>query len=125
MPNQITILVVEDDTHTREAYVALLLEYGYRVLEATHGGEAILHVHRYRPDLVLMDISMPVLDGLETAESLRTHMPSPALRILGVTACESRVKQERMHALCDDVLQKPCAPDLIVSRVRSLIGVAA
>jgi CheY-like chemotaxis protein len=125
MRNQRTILVVEDDTPTREAYVALLLECGYRVLEAAHGGEAILHVHQHRPDLVLMDISMPVLDGIETAESLRGHRRSATLRIVGVTACESHVQQERMHAVCDDVLQKPCAPELIVSRVQSLLGVAA
>ncbi len=122
---QMTILVVEDDVPTRQAYVELLLECGYRVLEAAHGGEAILHVHRHRPDLVLMDISMPVLDGLETAESLRSHVFPTTLRIVGVTACESRVKQERMRALCDDVLQKPCAPELILSRVRSLIRVEA
>ncbi|HEX8432693.1 MAG TPA: response regulator [Longimicrobium sp.] len=120
-----TILVVEDDAPTRGAYVELLRECGYRVLQAAHGGEAILHVHRYRPDLVLMDIGMPVLDGVETAESLRNHLSSATLRIVGVTACESRVRKERMHALCDDVLQKPCAPEVIVSRVRSLLGGAA
>ena len=124
MPEK-TILVVEDHGPTREAYVALLLGCGYRVLEATHGGEAILHVHRYRPDLVLMDIGMPVLDGVETAESLREHVTATTLRIVAVTGCDSRVKTERMHAVCDDVLQKPCAPDLIVSRIQSLIGMSA
>jgi CheY-like chemotaxis protein len=125
MPNQQTILVVDDDTPTREAYVALLMDCGYRVLEAAHGGEAILHVHRSRPDLVLMDINMPVLDGVETAESLRNHLPSTTLRIVGLTASESRVTTERMHAVCDEVLRKPCAPELILSRVRSLIGMVA
>jgi two-component system OmpR family response regulator len=120
-----TILVVEDHAPTREAYVAFLLDCGYRVLEAAHGGEAILHVHRHRPDLVLLDISMPVLDGVETAESLREYMSAATLRILGVTGCESAVRQERMHAVCDDLLHKPCAPEVIVSRIESLIGVAA
>jgi CheY-like chemotaxis protein len=120
-----TILVVEDHAPTREAYVAFLVECGYRVIAAAHGGEAILHVHRYHPDLVLMDINMPVLDGIETAESLRAHVPAAGLRIVALTGCESQVKRERMHAVCDDVLQKPCAPELITSRIQSLIGMAS
>ncbi|HEX8671646.1 MAG TPA: response regulator, partial [Longimicrobium sp.] len=106
-----TILVVDDHAPTREGYVAFLVDCGYRVIAAAHGGEAILHVHRYHPDLVLMDINMPVLDGIETAESLREHVPAAALRIVALTGCESQVKRERMHAVCDDVLQKPCAPE--------------
>jgi two-component system CAI-1 autoinducer sensor kinase/phosphatase CqsS len=120
-----TILVVDDHAPTREAYVAFLVDCGYRVIEAAHGGEAILHVHRYRPDLVLMDINMPVLDGVETAESLRAHVTAVGLRILALTGCESQVRRERMHAVCDDVLLKPCAPELISSRIQSLIGARA
>ena len=120
-----TILVVDDHAPTREAYAAFLVECGYRVIEAVHGGEAILHVHRHRPDLVLMDINMPVLDGVETAESLRAYVPVAALRIVALTGCDSRVKRERMHAVCDEVLQKPCAPEVITSRIQSLIGEAA
>ena len=119
-----TILVVEDHAPSREAYAAFLVDCGYRVIQAAHGGEAILHVHRYRPDLVLMDINMPVLDGVETAESLRAHVPA-ALRILALTGCDSQVRRERMNAVCDDVLQKPCAPELITSRIQSLLGKGA
>ena len=124
MPRK-TILVVEDHAPTREAYAAYLVDCGYRVIEAAHGGEAILHVHRYRPDLVLMDINMPVLDGLETAESLRAHVPAAGLRIVALTGSDSQVKRERMHAVCDEVLRKPCAPEVITSRIQSLIGKAA
>ena len=120
-----TVLVVEDHVPTREAYATFLVECGYRVLEASHGGEAILQVHRHHPDLVLMDIALPVLDGVETAESLRAHASGTTLRILGVTACESAVKRKRMEEVCDELLLKPCAPDLVADRIRSLIGVAA
>jgi CheY-like chemotaxis protein len=120
-----TILVVDDHAPTREAYVAFLVDCGYRVLQAAHGGEAILHVHRSHPDLVLMDINMPVLDGIETAESLRAHVPAAALRIVALTGCDSQVKRQRMNAVCDDVLQKPCAPELITSRIQSLLEIAA
>jgi len=117
------VLVVDDDAPTREAYAEFLQACGYEVVEAAHGGEAILHVHRHRPDVVLMDISMPVLDGVETAESLRAYARD--LRILGITGSESGPRTERMDALCDGLLTKPCAPDLVASRIRSLMDRAA
>ena len=118
------VLVVDDDAATRGAYAEYLQECGYRVLEAAHGGEAILHVHRHHPDVVLMDIQMPVLDGVETAESLRERVHT-SMRILAVTGSDSGAKRERMRELCDDVLMKPCAPELIASRIGSLLDRAA
>lgn len=113
------VLVVDDDRPTREAYAEFLRDCGFQVLEAAHGGEAILHVHRHRPDVVLMDISMPVLDGVETAESLRAR--GADLRILGITGCDPDPRTERMSALCDGLLTKPCAPEVVASRIRSLL----
>lgn len=120
-----TILVVDDDAPTRKAYVEFLTDCGYNVLEAAHGGEAIMHVYRHRPDLVLMDITMPVLDGLETAQSLRERSSTANLRILAVTGSQSALKKERMLELCDDVLMKPCAPEVVASRIRTLVQKAA
>lgn len=119
-----TVLVVEDHAPTREAYALLLAECGYRVLEAAHGGEAILCVHQHRRDLVRMDIALPVLDGVETAQSLREHGPRAELPILAVTGCESAVRRERMRTICDDLLLKPCAPELITSRIEALLAAA-
>lgn len=119
------MLVVDDDAPTREAYAEFLQDCGYEVVEAAHGGEAILHVYRHRPDLVLLDISMPVLDGVETAESLRERIPASELRILGVTGTDTGPRRERMVQLCDDVLVKPCPPEVIASRIGTLIGLAA
>jgi CheY-like chemotaxis protein len=120
-----TVLVVDDDALTREAYAEFLQDCGYDVVEAAHGGEAILHVYRHRPALVLLDISMPVLDGVETAESLRERIPASELRILGVTGTATGPRRERMVQLCDDVLVKPCSPEVIASRIGTLIGLAA
>lgn len=115
-----TVLVVDDHAPTRQAYAAFLVDCGYRVLEAAHGGEAILHVHRHRPDVVLMDLAMPVLDGVETAASLRAHGPTARMPILAVTGNPSEVEQERMRRLCDELLLKPCAPETIVARIQVL-----
>ena len=119
------VLVVDDDTPTREAYVSFLHELGYEVVEAAHGGEAILHVYRFRPHIVLLDLAMPVLDGIETAESLRERMPSADLRILGVIGLDNGPRHARMAELCDDVLIKPCTPQTIASHIDTLVGLAA
>jgi dodecin len=68
-----TVLVVDDDAPTRRAYVALLVDAGFRVLEASNGGEAIFLVRTFGPDVVLMDVVMPVVGGVEAAESLREY----------------------------------------------------
>lgn len=123
--NAKTVLIVDDHAPTREAYAEFLTDCGFQVLQAAHGGEAILHVHRHRPDAVLLDIAMPVLDGVETAESLRGCALTAATRILGVTGSGSTLERERMQALCDDLLSKPCSPADVASRIRSLVAIAA
>ena len=120
-----TVLVVDDHAPTREAYAALLADCGFHVLEAAHGGEAILHVHRHHPDVVLMDMMMPVLGGVETAESLRGHGATAHTPILAVTGCTSAVEQARMRGLCDELLLKPWPPEAIARRVERLAGMAA
>ena len=120
-----TILIVDDHAPTRRAYAEFLGDCGFEVLEAAHGGEAILHIHRHRPDAVLMDIAMPVLNGVETAEALRGCPLTARTRILALAGCEPSRECERMRALCDDLLFKPCAPAEVASRVRSLVGIAA
>lgn len=119
-----TVLVVDDHAPTREGYAEFLRTCGYLVVEARHGGEAILCVQGNQPDVVLIDIVMPVLDGIETAQWLRWHPPSAQTPILAVTACQSPTQQERMRAVCDDLLMKPCALDVIAGRIRSLVDPA-
>jgi len=116
-----TILVVDDDASTREAYSAILADSGYRVIEAAHGGEAILHIHRDRPDAVIMDINMPVLGGVETVESIRSYPPTADMPILAVTGGSSEAEEARMQRLCDDLVRKPCSPRAIIARIDSLV----
>lgn len=119
--NTKTVLVVDDHAPTREGYAEFLRGCGYLVLEAQHGGEAILRVQGHPPDVVLIDIVMPVLDGVETAQWLRRHLAFSRTPILAVTACQSPTQQERMRAVCDDLLLKPCAPGVVAGRIRSLV----
>jgi two-component system, cell cycle response regulator DivK len=115
-----TVVVVDDHLPTREAYAALLTDSGYRVFEASNGGEAIVLVRRHEPDVVLMDVLMPVLGGVEAAASLRAYPETAGVPILAVTATAGQVEQERMRRVCDDILIKPCSPEDILSRMRQL-----
>jgi CheY-like chemotaxis protein len=115
-----TVVVVDDHAPTREAYAALLVDSGYRVFEASNGGEAIVLARRHEADLVLMDILMPVVGGLEAAASLRADPDTAAIPILAVTATGGQVEQERMRRVCDDMLIKPCSPEDILSRLRQI-----
>lgn len=119
------VLVVDDHAPARQAYAAFLLGCGYTVLEAAHGGEAILHMYTHRPHVVLMGIMMPGLDGVDTAISLRERWPAHRTSIRAVTGSQSTVEQERMRGLCSAVLLKPCPPDVIPSHVRSRVDAAA
>jgi CheY-like chemotaxis protein len=113
-----TVLVVDDDVPTLQAYTALLQDCGYRVMEATNGGEAILCVRRSLPDVILMDIVMPIVDGLEAAESLRQYPSTANIPIIALTGRAQEVERERMQRLCNDLLLKPCPPQAIIERVR-------
>lgn len=119
-----TVLVVDDHAPTRDAYAQFLADHGYGVLEAAHGGEAILHVHRHGPDVVLLDLAMPVVDGLETAESLRGCSRTARTRIIAMTGRGPGPELERMRSLCDQILSKPCTPQLVESRIRWLVEAA-
>jgi CheY-like chemotaxis protein len=126
MMDRKTVLVVDDHAPTREAYASFLLDCGYQVVEAGHGGEAILHMYRdRRPDVVLMDILMPGLDGVETALSLRERLPEARMPLIAVTGSQSAVEQRRLRGLFDAVLLKPCAPDVIAFCVDALVNAEA
>ncbi len=103
-----TVLIVEDYEDTR-LFMRLLLEnYGYRVIEAPDGLEALEKIKTYSPDLILMDISMPVMDGITATKIIRNfehggeHVP-----IIALTAFGKEIHKKVVDAGCDDLLLKP------------------
>ncbi len=103
-----TILVVDDYADTRHVVRWMLEREGYRVVEAANGEEAIEVALRERPHAVLMDLTMPVVDGIEAIGRLRTTGELKNMRIIAVTAydmAESRARAEL--AGCDFYLSKP------------------
>jgi two-component system, cell cycle response regulator DivK len=116
-----TILIVEDNAETRGALAVLLEEEGYAVLQAEHGGEGILLAHRRRPDLILMDVAMPVVDGIDAAESLKLSPSTRGIPIVAITGERLRRQHERIRRVCDALLLKPCPPRDILGEVGRLM----
>jgi CheY-like chemotaxis protein len=103
-----TVLVVED-TEDLSHLVKLMLEIkGCQVVEAAHGEEAVELAPEKKPDLILMDLRMPVLDGLEATRRLRQIPETRNIPIVGLSAhCEDGWHEEAIAAGCDDCIQKP------------------
>jgi CheY-like chemotaxis protein len=101
------ILIVEDYADTRNFMKVLVESYGYQVLEANDGEEAIKAVQQQQPDLVLMDLAMPVMDGLAATRVIRGFDGMTRLPIIAVTAHGQSFYKQALEAGCDDLINKP------------------
>lgn len=102
------ILVVEDEPRNLKLVRDLLHAAGYRTLEATDGKYAIELAKAHRPDLILMDISMPVMDGLEATKALRADAETKNTHIIALTSHAMKGDEEKILAAgCDGYLTKP------------------
>ncbi len=116
------ILVVEDDPHTRRINVLALGSAGYEVRDAADGATAVDTALEFRPDLVVMDIALPGLGGLEATRRIRSIIDPPPLVIV-LTARAMREDQEAArNAGCDGYLAKPIDPFDLVHEVRRLLA---
>jgi CheY-like chemotaxis protein len=111
-----TILVAEDHLDSRDALRALLEAFGYRVLEAVNGRQAVAVALESKPDLILMDIMMPELDGFEATRELRRHGSTATTPIIAVTAMEG-AHQLAIQAGASDFVRKPVDIRGLVAKV--------
>lgn len=100
------ILIVDDHLDSREALSALFEAFGYEVIEAANGREAIARAQSERPDIILMDIMMPELDGLDAARAIRRIPGCERLPIIAVTALDE-AKDLALKAGMTDYVRKP------------------
>ena len=120
--NPRTILIVDDFDDTRLLLRTWLQKKGFRVVEAENGIRAIFAAESERPDLIIMDVEMPELDGLEATRKIRALKGFEAVPIVAVSAYGA--DQYRDHALaagCDEYVSTPFEPDELERLIRGLI----
>lgn len=117
------ILIVDDTPRNIRLLEAMLLPRGYEVESATCGAEALAQVAAEPPDLVLLDVVMPEMDGYQVCQALRERPSSALLPIVMVTAGEDQEKIRALEVGADDFLPKPFAEAELLARVRSLLRI--
>jgi CheY-like chemotaxis protein len=113
-----TVLVADDQEFVRELIAELLEQAGYRVLQAGDGAEAIRMIHADRPGLVVMDVIMPVMDGLAATRKLKADPATASIPILVLTGDQAEATRENaLAAGCNTYMAKPLNPMAFVSLV--------
>lgn len=119
------VLVVDDSEDMRFLLGQLLEDDGYDALFAEDGQEAIRQTQQGKPDLILMDMSLPVMDGWETVEYLRKQESFRLTPIIAVTAHVSKADEERALAVgCNEHVGKPFDVMMLLERIKELVGEA-
>jgi CheY-like chemotaxis protein len=116
------VLVVDDFDDARELYCACLEQAGYRTAEARNGQEAIERAIELQPAVVLLDLAMPVMDGVEAARRLKAHDRTRDARLIALTGyAVARYAQAAREAGCERVLVKPVLPSDLVLTVEEVL----
>jgi two-component system alkaline phosphatase synthesis response regulator PhoP len=113
------VLVVDDDVKTVELVKLYLLRDGYRVLTAYDGGEALRLAREYHPDLIVLDLMLPVMSGLEVCRILRRESDVPIIMLTAMSADDDRLTGLDLGA--DDYVTKPFSPRELAARVRAVL----
>lgn len=121
-PVQPLILVVDDYQDAREMYAEYLQFSGFRVIEARNGNEAVSQAFEQRPDLILMDLSLPGMDGWEATRRLKADARTRHIPIVALTGhALAGASEGAVKAGCDSFVTKPCLPDELVVEVRRML----
>ena len=121
-----TVLIVEDNADNREIYCTILRHHGYIVAEAENGEDGIRVARQLLPALVLMDVSMPGIDGFEATRRLKADPLTASIPVIAVTA--HALAEDRARALeagCEAYLAKPVEPRRVLQEVERILGRAA
>jgi two-component system cell cycle response regulator DivK len=117
------ILLVEDTEDNRQIVRDLLSSVGYQLLEAADGAEGVAMAVKHLPDLILMDIQLPVLDGYEASRQIKAnpdlrHIPIIAVTSFALSGDEARTRD----AGCDGYIAKPFSPRQLLAKIRELLA---
>jgi CheY-like chemotaxis protein len=112
------VLLVEDDRDTREMYSVYLSYSGLRVAEAPSGRTALERAREQTPDVIVTDIAMPGMDGLELSRRFRADPPTRNVPIIAVSGNPT---PRAYDAGCDVMLEKPCSPDHLLHVIDDML----
>ena len=119
------VLIVEDDPETRQFYQSIFEQDGFRIEQAHNGLQAFEKAIEACPDLILTDIAVPGIDGIELCRRLRADERTRAIPVLAITGYGDRRYPDRaMGAGANHVLIKPCGPDVLVGEARRLLALS-
>ena len=117
------VLIVEDQSELRHLYAQELTLSGFDVIEAGDGAEAITHTNHCFPDVVLMDLSLPVVDGWEATRRLKGDTRTSHIPVVALTAHDGSGELQRAtRAGCDWFVPKPCPPHDLIEEVRRVLA---
>ena len=116
------ILVVEDTEDNRQIIRDLLTSFDYELIEAADGAEGVRMAQAHRPDLILMDIQLPVMDGYEATRRIRALSELAGVPIIAVTSYAlSGDEAKAREAGCDSYIAKPFSPRQLLAKVREFL----
>jgi two-component system cell cycle response regulator DivK len=117
------LLIAEDDAALRGLYVEHLSISGFDVIEAGDGAGAIESTSSRLPDVVVMDLSLPIIDGWEATRRLKSDARTAHIPVVALTAYDTSPELQRaMSAGCDWFIPKPCPPDALVTEIRRVLS---
>ena len=118
-----TILVVEDDYLNMKLFRDLIEAHGYRTIPARTGKEALDAVSAHDIDLILLDIELPDISGIEVTRRIKKDSATKSIPIVAVTAFATAKDSERIRSAgCDEYLTKPVSVDRLISAVQRFLG---
>jgi two-component system cell cycle response regulator DivK len=116
------ILVVEDQPDNRQIIRDMLADSGYEICEAENGEEALAAISKQRPDLILMDIQLPVMDGYTATRRIKSDSALRSIPIIAVTSYAlSGEEKKAREAGCDDYVPKPYSPRQLLAKIRQYL----
>ncbi|MGH9349663.1 MAG: response regulator [Vicinamibacterales bacterium] len=117
------VLIVEDQSELRQLYAQELALAGFDVIEAANGADAIAHTSERSPDVVLMDLSLPIMDGWEATRRLKDDTRTSHIPVVALTAHDGSGELQRAtRAGCDWFVPKPCQPRDLITEVRRVLA---
>ncbi len=118
-PSAPLVLVVDDFEDNRAMYVEYLQFQGFRVVEAVNGAEAIARTRELLPSVIVMDLSLPVMDGWEATRRVKADPKTKHIRVIALTGhAEPAHAKKALDAGCDDFVAKPCLPEHLLTKIK-------